>query len=810
MAEIQRKVVEQSKRNVASQFFNSKGDKEKVAAWKQDLVRVLHVFNVRSVSSVLSICELEGILSDRASNQHPHDGCGYPSKRVEGTGRRFQPRPLGKYNLLPVSNRMLTVTQTQAGSVIPKTGGSMVLYFYSVPLGELPPPAPRDCFGRDDLIEKLVGLAENLEPIALIGAGGIGKTSIALTLLHHNRIKERFGENRRFVRCDQFPASREHFLARLSKVIGTGIENPEDLTVLRPFLSSKEMLVVLDNAESMLDPKGTSAEEIYSVVEELCQFKTICFLITSRIMTVPPRCKRPEIPTLSMQAACDIFYGIYGDGGRSNIIDDLLQRLDFHALSITLLATTASHNGWDYDRLAEEWDTQRAQMLQTDYNKSLAAAIELSLASPTFHSLGPNARDLLGVIAFFPQGIDEKNLDWLFPTIANRKNIFDKFCVLSLTYRSNGFITMLAPLRDYLGPQDPQSSPLLHETRDRYFSRLSVQVHPNISGYGEARWIALEDVNVEHLLNVFTSIDQNPGPSWDACYHFMEHLHWHKPRKTILGSKIEALPDDHPSKPMCLFVLSLVFERVGNYAEQKRLLIHTLELERRRGDDSQVAVILRFLSQANLLLNLYGEGIKHAREALEILGRINDTREPPRCLSHLAWLLYYDKQLDAAEGAASRAIDLVTGKGQEFLLSQLHRVLGKVYHSKGEKKKAIHHFETAIGIASPPNWHEELFWIHYALIELFRDGDELDDANAHIEQAKSHADGDVYRLGRAMYMQAEVWNLQHRLEDAKSEASGALEIFEKLGAAGDAKICREILEIVERAMKNRSTTGFQR
>ena len=74
--------------------------------------------------------------------------------------------------------------------------GSTVLQSNSIPLGELPSPAPRACCGRGELIEKVVGLAENLEPIALIGAGrGIGKTSIALTVLRHNRTKERFGDD---------------------------------------------------------------------------------------------------------------------------------------------------------------------------------------------------------------------------------------------------------------------------------------------------------------------------------------------------------------------------------------------------------------------------------------------------------------------------------------------------------------------------------------------------------------------------------------------------------------------------------------
>jgi tetratricopeptide (TPR) repeat protein len=676
-----------------------------------------------------------------------------------------------------------------------------------VTLGELPPPPPRDCFGRDDLIEEVVKLAENLKPVALIGAGGIGKTSIALTVLHHDRIKERFSENRRFIRCDQFPASRTHFLARLSRATGAGIENPEDLTPLRPTLSSKQMILVLDNAESVLDPQGTGARDIYSIVDELCRFKNICLLITSRVTTVPPHCKRPEIPTLSMEAACDIFYDIYGNRGESGIINDLLYRLGFHALSIKLLATAASHNGWDHDRLAEEWDAQRAQVLQTVYNESLAATIELSLNSPTFLSLGPDARDLLGVVAFFPQGIDEKNIDWLFPTISNRKNLFNIFHVLSLTYRSNGFVTMLAPIRDYLGPRDPLSFLLLCTTRDHYFSRLSVDADPDSPRSGGGRWVVSEDVNIEHLLDVFTSIDPNTRGTWDACYHFTIHLSWHKPRRTILRPKIEALADDHFFKPKCLSQLAELFGTVGSHTERKRLLNHTLELERRRGDDSQVAATLRRLSDANRWLYLRKEGIRQVEEALEIAERIDDIIEQVECLGALAHLLIEDGKPDAAEKTVFRAIDLIPEKGQEYPVCHLHLLLGRINRSKGEREKALHHYETSLRIASPFNWHSILFWIHYNLAVLFGDGRELDDESAHIEQAKSHAiDGAAqYELGRAMQMQAEVWYRQLRLEDAKSEALDAVQIYEKLGEVEGAGICRRLLQNVERTMEKRCT-----
>ena len=678
----------------------------------------------------------------------------------------------------------------------------------SDPPGELPPPPPRACFGRSELIEEIVGLAETLTPLALIGTGGIGKTSIALAVLHHKHIKEQFGDNRWFIHCDQFPPSCPHFLGQLSRVIGAGVENPEGLALLRPFLSSREMILFLDNAESVLDPQGSDAREIYAVVKELSQFSNICLCITSRISTIPPACKILDIPTLSTKAANDIFYHIYKNGEQSDLVDKILGQLDCHPLSITLLATVAYHNKWDTDRLTSEWKRQRTNMLYIQHDESLATTIGLSLVSPTFQELGPQAHDLLGVIAFFPQGIDEKNIDWLFPTLPNRTKIFDKFHILSLTYRSNGFITMLAPLRDHLCPQDPASSPLLQTAKACYFHQLSLSVDfaPGWPGFEESEWIVTEDVNIEHLLDVFTSLDINSTSVWDACANFMEHLYWHKPQLIILGPKIEGLPDDHPSKPQCLYHLSWLFGSVGNRAEEKRLLIHTLKLWRKQGNDFQIAETLKSISTANRWLGLHEEGIPQIKKALEIYEQVGDIAGQAYSWQELSWLLYKGNQLCAAEAAAKKAVNVInpfSSEGDHYLVCRYHRILGNIYFSKGEVEAAIDYLMTALGIASAFNWHNQLFWSHHSLTQLFSDQAKFSDAHTHLEGAKSYVSNNRYNLGCVKQLQAGLWFAQYRFEEAKYEALCAADVFERLGAMKELELCRTSLWQINEAI-NRS------
>jgi hypothetical protein len=83
------------------------------------------------------------------------------------------------------------------------------------------PQAPTNCFSREEIVDEILFLTDQVASTALYGSIGVGKSFVALTVLHHDRTKATFGRNRHFMRCDDITNSLEGFLERLSDAIGT-------------------------------------------------------------------------------------------------------------------------------------------------------------------------------------------------------------------------------------------------------------------------------------------------------------------------------------------------------------------------------------------------------------------------------------------------------------------------------------------------------------------------------------------------------------------------------------------------------------
>ena len=130
-------------------------------------------------------------------------------------------------------------------------------------------------------------------------------------------------------------------------------------------------------------------------------------------------------------------------------MDDLIAGLDFHPLSIDLLARSVRENGWDATMLMQAWEDDQTSALRTKHQQSFKDALELSLCSPTIQNLGTRAQGVLNRIAAFPPGIEEGGLASIFPCITEVEVVVDVLCRFSLIYRQGGFIKMLSPFRPY-------------------------------------------------------------------------------------------------------------------------------------------------------------------------------------------------------------------------------------------------------------------------------------------------------------------------------------------------------------------------
>jgi len=315
----------------------------------------------------------------------------------------------------------------------------------------VPPPAlpqaPANCFSREEIVNEIMDLTDQLASVALFGSIGVGKTSVALTLLHHNQTQKRFGTNRYFVRCDDLANSLRGFLERLSDAVRTN--RTTDVARLRSHLEScPPLILLLDGVDLILDPLAPEAEHISAMIEEFGSYENVCLVTTSRMHPDIHGFHRVEIPTLSEDGARDTFYSLC-DLERSFAVDNLIARLDFHPLSINLLATAVRENNWDEPTLLEAWDDDQTSARKASYYQSLMDAMEPLFRSPTIRYLGTTVRDALEAIATFPCGVEECKLQSIFPGIDGVGEVVDVLCKFSLIYRQDGSVKMLSPFRFY-------------------------------------------------------------------------------------------------------------------------------------------------------------------------------------------------------------------------------------------------------------------------------------------------------------------------------------------------------------------------
>jgi len=119
------------------------------------------------------------------------------------------------------------------------------------------PPALTRVFGRAEVIESICGLLGEHRLVTIVGSGGIGKTTVAHAVFSTITLADPP------IFADLAPLNDPRLLpSSLAALLGLPVHSENPLPHLRQFLEEKQLLIVLDSCEHLLDAVAGLAESL--------------------------------------------------------------------------------------------------------------------------------------------------------------------------------------------------------------------------------------------------------------------------------------------------------------------------------------------------------------------------------------------------------------------------------------------------------------------------------------------------------------------------------------------------------------------
>ena len=341
------------------------------------------------------------------------------------------------------------------------------------------------------------------EHVVLVGPGGIGKSSISKAVLNDDNIVTTF-PGRLFITYDGLASSAmtfQAFLDRIADALDISTSNQKDILQR---LRTLRALLVIDNAETFLEASPADMASITEMLDAIGEIPGVNVLMTTRNpQTAPPNlnCLEIIVPGLPIDAASQAFGAVYTLHPIDDTIRSILKDLDYHPLSINILANTAKMNRWSPTRLEQAWSEGQSRVLDSEVTDSkyrnLRVSIELSLHCPILRKSQEATLMLLRTIALLPQGIHEIDLPGIALQSGNTGNLADLLCQCSLVYWVGSRLTALSPIRMFItdthNQQLPYNDKLCATLRTHYYGNLSFKAHD---------FVEREHANLDRLLYI--------------------------------------------------------------------------------------------------------------------------------------------------------------------------------------------------------------------------------------------------------------------------------------------------------------------
>ncbi|EJD47509.1 hypothetical protein AURDEDRAFT_163380 [Auricularia subglabra TFB-10046 SS5] len=410
------------------------------------------------------------------------------------------------------------------------------------------PPNPQIHFGRLQELSTIVEIITNAGApgrIAILGGPGMGKTSLAVSVLHHPEVEGRFGKSRHFVSCDAAEGG-SNALRLLAEAFGAA---PADQKAAQKRirealeLPDKPSLLVLDNFESAWEGEAQrqDAEQLLQFLDSL---QGLALMITLRGTERPQGIawSRPflaPLAVLSDEAAKQTFLAIADVADEGPAVESLLGNLDNVPLALVLMANLAQSEAPAL--LLQRWKEMQTTMLARGTgdtkSTSLDVSIQLSLQSPRMQAV-PAAQALLAILSLLPCGaIDTDVALWGVEDIARALAVLLR---TSLASRVDERIYVLAPIRSFVIAHCPPADTVLLPVYKHFFSLADIVDKSTAHGFDHSVFAAVvpELANIDAVVRHALKYSDGEREAAVRAAARLCNLH----AKTCVGPGLELLP----------------------------------------------------------------------------------------------------------------------------------------------------------------------------------------------------------------------------------------------------------------------------
>ncbi len=580
--------------------------------------------------------------------------------------------------------------------------------------------------------------------VTLSGPGGIGKTTVGLAVAHWQAERARFAQGVRLVAVEGVRDSTR-LASTLTEALGVTPDPLQPWASLGKALAPQHLLLLLDNAEELLDAPAEEVEASITALRQLLEGAPgLHLLVTSReglglrpweqVITVDTLARGEALRLLLRYAPAaqqvglglELALGL----GHSTTLHAICDTLQDYPLALTLAAPQLGEAGMTPPRLLQELQQHMLATLDDAGSRGLPARLRSVRASLglSYQRLSGRARVVFFALSVLPAGASAAVLSGLLGK--RYEPAARELVARHLAQWQDGRYTQLAPIRAYALATRPRRVAAIQRRAARLYAQHAGAMDDLLRPVSRRRRAtalaaapgapaleALERQLTRQALTLFDAERSNllaavdwafATQAWDVVSTLVAGLQTYLQLRALWGDMVKlgllALDaaqhaGDRAAAGRTHNNLGVVYRAQGRWAEALAAYEASLALCRELGDRHGAGRTLNNLGGVYQEQGRWAAVLAAYEASLALCRELGDRHGEGQTLNNLGGLYEVQGDLDAALASCQHSLRLRNELGDAVGTISVSRQLGALHLRRGAYEAGGVHVARALALA---------------------------------------------------------------------------------------------------------------